>query len=49
MMKYQKPEMEVTHFEKVETVTDSNTLYVPGDGSNTGGNEGSTGWDKLNF
>lgn len=46
MIKYQQPEMEVIEFGMVDTITDSN-LYVPGNGSNTGGNEGGLGWDDL--
>lgn len=46
MMKYQEPEMEITQFETVNTITDS-TLYTPEDGTNIGGNEGDLGWDDL--
>ena len=44
MMNYQEPEMEIIRFQSVSVITNS-TLYVPGDGTNTGGgtSEG-TGW-----
>lgn len=46
MMKYQKPEMDIIEFGQIDTIQDS-TLYVPEDGSNTGGDEGSGGWNDL--
>lgn len=46
MMKYQEPEMEIIRFESTNVVTES-TLYIPEDGSNTGGNEGNAGWGSF--
>ena len=46
MIRYQEPEMEIITFIASNIVTESN-LYTPGDGSNTGGNEGGLGWDDL--
>ena len=46
MMIYQEPEMEIILFTTTNIVTESN-LYTPGNGSNTGGNEGGLGWDQL--
>ena len=46
MKKYQQPEMEIIICGVIDTIIDSN-LYIPGDGSNTGGNEGGLGWDDL--
>ena len=46
MIKYQEPEMEIIIFESANVVTES-TLYEPGDGSSTGGNEGSAGWGSF--
>lgn len=45
MMKYQEPEMDVIALESVSVITES-TLYVPGDGSNTGGNGGGS-WNDF--
>lgn len=46
MLKYQEPEMEIVTFETTNIVTESN-LVTPGDGSNTGGNEGNAGYDEF--
>lgn len=46
MKTYQQPEMEIIKFDVIDTIKDS-SLYVPEDGSNSGGNEGGLGWDKL--
>lgn len=46
MKTYQEPEMEIIQLVSVNVITESN-LYTPGDGSNTGGNEGSAGWGSF--
>ena len=47
MKKYKEPELQIIIFESANIVTESNNLYTPGDGSNTGGAEGNLGWDDL--
>lgn len=48
MRRYQEPEMEIIRFESVNTAGEDSTLYLPGDGNNTGGGTGETGgWDEL--
>ena len=50
MKRYQEPEMELIRFESVNTTVETSPggLYVPGDGSNTGGGTGeSGGWGDL--
>ena len=48
MKRYQEPEMELIRFESVNTAVEDSTLYLPGNGSNTGGGTGeSGGWGDF--